>query len=199
MPTKDNTSITRAGEKITRFRDIPKFTDAGSYAVDYPLHYFVRFIEEEVREGGLQLCPEFQRGHVWTPEQQEAYVTFLLRGGKTGRDIYLNSPSWHRSVPEGAYNDYTCVDGLQRITAIQKFIHNDIPVFGSYYRDFTDSLGICETIRVHINDLKTYSEVLQWYIEMNAGGTPHSSEEIERVQELLEKAKKAEQRKATAD
>ena len=44
------------------------------------------------------------------------------------------------------------------------------------------SLGI-----LNVNDLKTEKEVLQWYIDMNAGGTPHSSEEIQRVREMIEK------------
>ena len=174
-------------KKYTRYADIPQFTSSGSYAVDYPFHYFVRHIEDEVTESGLKLCPEFQRGHVWSEDQQRAYMEFLLRGGRTGRDIYLNYPSWHHQVPEGAYNDYTCVDGLQRITAITKFVHNELKVFGSYYKEFTDSPRILEnTIRLHVNDLSSYAAVLQWYIEMNAGGTPHTSGEIARVQRLLD-------------
>lgn len=182
-------------EKYTRYADIPRFTDTGSYAVDYPFHYLVKHIEEEVLKMGLKLCPEFQRGHVWSVDQQRAYMEFLLRGGRTGRDIYFNYPSWHHQVPEGAYNDYVCVDGLQRITAISKFVHNDLQVFGSYYEEYTDSPRIiADTIRLHINDLKSYSAVLQWYIEMNAGGTPHSSDEIIRVQHLMDAAKAKEQR-----
>ena len=51
---------------------------------------------------------------MWTEEQQIAWIEFFLKGGRTSRVIYLNKPSWHRSVPEGAYDDYVCVDGLQR-------------------------------------------------------------------------------------
>lgn len=175
-------------QKCTRFRDIPRFISDGSYAVDYPFHSLVKWIREEVEEYGLQLNPDFQRGHVWTEEQQIAYMEFLLRGGKTGRDIYFNYPSWHLPVQQGAYNDYVCVDGLQRITAISRFIDNEIKVFGSFFREYTDSPRISkDTIRVHINDLKTKREVLQWYVEMNAGGTPHTDEEIQRVRRMIEK------------
>lgn len=174
-------------KKYTRYVDIPKFTSTGSYAVDYPFHYFVRHIEAEVAESGLKLCPEFQRGHVWTEDQQCSYMEFLLRGGRTGRDIYLNYPSWYHHVPEGAYNDYVCVDGLQRITAITKFVHNDLKVFGSYYEEFTDSPSILvDTIRLHVNDLQSYAAVLKWYIEINSGGMPHTNDEIARVQHLLD-------------
>ena len=90
-------------------------------------------------------------------------------------------------MPDGAYNDFVCVDGLQRLTALRRFIQNEIKVFGSYFCEYTDNLRtLSDTIRVHVNDLKTKEEVLRWYIEMNAGGTPHSEKEIERVQEMLD-------------
>lgn len=174
--------------KYTQFRDIPQLTQRGNYEVDYQLDYLVREIERMVQEEGLQLNPDFQRGHVWTEEQQIAYIQFLLQGGQSGRTLYLNCPSWHFPVKEGSYDDFVCVDGLQRYTAIKRFITNEIPVFGSYYREFTDSLRISRnTIRVNINDLKSKKQVLQWYLEMNGGGTPHSSEELDRVRGLWEK------------
>ena len=92
--------------------------------------------------------------------------------------------TWHNAVPDGAYDDFVCVDGLQRITAILRFLGNEFPAFGSYYREFEDRLSITNTVRVHVNDLKSKKEVLTWYIEMNAGGTPHSKEEIDRVTAL---------------
>lgn len=179
--------ITRKEKKMSykKFKDIPRLITA-NYAVDYPLPHLVKWIEREQQEAGLQLNPDFQRGHVWTEMQQIAYIEFLLRGGKTGRDVYLNNPEWHHKRPESDYKDYVCVDGLQRITAISKFINNAIPVFGTLYKDFEDKLSsIHDTIRVHINDLPTKRDVLQWYIEMNEGGTPHSKEEIERVKCLM--------------
>lgn len=41
------------------------------------------------------------------------------------------------------------------------------------------------TLRFNVNDLKTEKKVLQWYIDMNAGGTPHTTEEIERVKKMI--------------
>ena len=173
--------------KYTRFQDIPRFIDRGSYAVDYPMEGFVKWLAREEDEQGLQLNPDFQRGHVWTEAQQRAYIEFLLRGGNSGRDLYFNCPSWHNSVPDGAYDDYVCVDGLQRITAIRKFVNNELKVFGSYFREYTDRLRMTQnTIRVNINALKSKKEVLRWYIEMNAGGTPHSKAEIKRIQDMME-------------
>lgn len=175
-------------EKITRFRDIPQFTSDGCYQVNYPITSLVKYIEEEVETMGLQLNPDFQRGHVWTEEQQIAWLEYHFRGGKSGNTIYLNNPFWHevREPKKGEYRDYVCVDGLQRLTAAQRFIHNEIKVFGSYFREFEDSIRILQhTMILNVNDLKTEREVLQWYIDMNAGGTPHTSDEIERVKRMI--------------
>lgn len=173
--------------KITSFKEIPKFIQQGSYSVNYSLNSLVKWVRDEQEETNLQLEPDFQRGHVWTEEQQKKYVEFLLQGGWSGRHLYFNCPSWHTPVPEGAYNEFVCVDGLQRITAITRFINNEIPVFGSYFKEFTDSIRLLDcTMRVNINNLRTKRDVLQWYIEINAGGTPHSKEEIERVKVLME-------------
>ena len=177
-------------DKIIRFADIPQFTHEGSHECNYSLASLVRYIEEEERDYGLQLNPEFQRGHVWTEEQQFKWIEYHLRGGKSGNVIYLNDPFFNNwgEARDGDYKDYVCVDGLQRITAARRFIHNEIPAFGTYYREFEDKLRTLNcTIRVNTNNLKTEREVLQWYIDMNDGGTPHTKDEINRVRDLIER------------
>lgn len=162
----------------------------GSYQVCCPLPSLVKFIEDEVSEMGLQLNPDFQRGHVWTEEQQIAWIEYHLRGGKSGNIIYLNNPFWNsnKKPKENEYKDYVCVDGLQRITVAQRFIHNEIKVFDSYYEEFQDSIRLLDACMfLNVNDLKFEKEVLQWYIDMNAGGTPHTAEEIFRVKKLIDK------------
>ena len=173
-------------EKIVRFKDIPKFTSAGSWYANYTLVSLIKFINEEIEEAGLQLNPEFQRGHVWTENQQIAWIEYHLRGGKSGNTIYLNNPFWKDGkIPDTG--KYVCVDGLQRITAAQRFINNEIRIFGSYYKEFEDRIPFGDvTMILNVNDLKTEKEVLQWYIDMNAGGTPHTSAEIERVRKMIQ-------------
>ena len=76
---------------------------------------------------------------------------------------------------------------MQRITAVTKFLKNEIKIFGSYYKDFEDKIPLSVDLIFNVNDLKTEKEVLQWYIDMNTGGTPHTNEEIERVKEMMKK------------
>lgn len=169
-----------------KFKDIPQFMRCGHWECDYSINRFVAEIERMEKKEGLILNPDFQRGHVWSEDQQIKYVEFILQGGKTGKVVYLNHPNWI----SGRYtneNDFVCVDGLQRITALKRFIHNEIKIFWHYYNEFKGNLRIMHNMKINVNDLQTRKEVLQWYIEMNEGGTPHTQSEIDKVKELLRK------------
>lgn len=170
-----------------KFRDIPQFISDGSYQIDVSWEYLMELIDKWIERDGLQLNPDFQRGHVWTEEQQVKFLEFVLHGGKTGRTLYFNDPYWHTCRPKTGYSDFVCVDGLQRITAIWRFMHDQIRVFGLLYSQFEGETDLIRhSMKINVNDLKTKREVLQWYIQMNAGGMPHSPEEIQKVQKLME-------------
>lgn len=161
-------------------------SNQANYHVDCNFLRFDRFIRNYINDYDLILNPDFQRGHVWTEKQQIAYVEYVLQGGVSGKDLYFNSPSWFHPKPSG-YDEFVCVDGLQRITAILKFLDNEIPVFGHFRSEFTGRPRVGTHLHIHVNDLQTKADVLKWYIQMNDGGTPHSKEEIERVKHMLER------------
>lgn len=171
--------------KIT---DITPFIKEGEWEVTFSIVGLVRAIKEWEKEG-LQMNPDFQRGHVWTTEQQVAYLETLFRGGaKNARVIYLNNPFWQSYDTVDGYSDFVCVDGLQRFTAIERFVNNEIPVFGHLLNEYEDKEvfnRMVYQLRVNINSLKTKKAVLEWYLQHNDGGTPHSQEEIARVKTLL--------------
>jgi len=174
------------------FQDIPQFTRHASYRVDVPWHMLEDQMARSAEgvEGGLQTDPDFQRAHVWTESQQIRYIEFCLRGGMTGRDIYWNCPNFNNMKRSGPF---VLVDGKQRLTAILRFLHNEIPAFDHKFADYGDKLPFMEArVSWWVNDLPTRAEVLTWYLEINAGGTQHTRDEIERVEALLktEKEKK---------
>jgi len=79
------------------------------------------------------------------------------------------------------------VDGKQRIHAVLRFLHNEIPAFGTLFNDYKDRLTMTmASFTFCVADLPTRAQVLQWYLQFNAGGTAHTPEEIERVKALLE-------------
>jgi len=171
------------------FKDINPLIGFGNYQIDVSLDGLERTIAHYRDDYGLDLDPDFQRGHVWTQEQQSAFVEYILRGGKTA-PFLLNDPEWYR--PSDIVHDtgFTLVDGKQRITALLKYLAGDLPVFHGHFRGGIEGIRAIEGrqyLKIHINDLPTRADVLRWYLELNSGGTPHSQEELLRVRELLSK------------
>lgn len=166
---------------MARFQAIPQFTRQAPYHIDVPWHGLERQLAEYI-EQELDLDPDFQRGHVWSEQQQIRYVEFILRGGMSGKDIFTNHPNWHRATLEGPF---VLVDGKQRIAAVRRFLADEIPVFGSRYSEYEDRLPLQARFTWHVNDLATRAEVLRWYLEINFAGTPHTPEELARVEALL--------------
>lgn len=181
--------------KYTKFSDIPQFTSSGNYRVNMGLEYAVDHIFNDWMTDPLMklnINPDFQRIHRWTRKKQVAWIEFILKGGRTGRELFFNHTSWMH-FKEGS--EFVLVDGKQRLEAARAFIHNEIPAFDTLYKDYTDKLRLINTdLIINVNNLKTRSEVLQWYIDLNAGGVPHTKKEIEKVRELLEKEKEGDEK-----
>lgn len=170
-----------------KLSDIPQLNRA-HYHITVTLDMFEAVLERYADEGRRNcpfiLEPEFQRGHVWTREQQIAFCEFLIRGGESGRTIIFNCRGWMNDFKGPMY----LVDGLQRITAIRAMMNDQIPVFGHLYSEYEDHDLISRRTELtfQVGSLKTYAEVLKWYLEMNSGGTPHAQSEIDRVTALWE-------------
>lgn len=174
-----------------KFREIKMLMRDGDYEVDVDLSMLEDTIKGYEKTYSLELNPDFQRGHVWNESQQISYVEFFLRGGKTGRKIYFNCPSWIVGNADYEELPMQCVDGLQRITALRRFVNNEIPAFGCLFKDFEDSPRRSQSVfQININSLGTRLEVLEWYLQMNEGGIAHSKEEIDRVKSLIEDERK---------
>lgn len=170
---------------MPKFSEIPQYTMPSSYKVNISWSYLPNWVNDNVNSYGLDVNPNFQRHYVWTPEQEKAYVEYILKGGFSGKDIYCNCPGWHY----GKMKNYTLVDGKQRLTAVLKFLDNQFTIFeGHYYKDYEDTLRLTQAEFIwHVNQLKTAKEVYQWYIDLNMGGTKHTEKDITKVQEFIDK------------
>jgi len=165
---------------MTRFSDIPKFPTL-NYRIQVSLDELEPWLERMISSHGLQMEPDFQRGHVWTDEQAIAFMEFFLMNGEAGRLILFNHPGWMGSF-EG---EMVLVDGLQRLTAALRFLRNELPVFGHLYSEFEDRPSYESNFTIAIAKLPTRADVLKWYIDLNSGGTPHAASENGRVRALL--------------
>lgn len=168
-----------------KFSDIPQLPFA-SYRINVPWNSLIETLENwssERKLAKVDLDPDFQRAHVWTEEQQIAYVEYMLRGGFSGQDIFFNCPGWMSDFR----GPFVLVDGKQRITAVLRFLNNEIMAYGYYYREYEGKIPWSVGFVFHVNNLKTRKEVLKWYLGMNSGGTVHTKDELNKVRDLLEK------------
>ena len=165
-----------------KFDDIKKFPQA-HYEVTQSWRDVETWLGHYVEDLKLDLDPDFQRPHVWTKKQQIAFVEYGLCGGEGGMVLYLNHPGWMASFK----GDFVIVDGKQRLEAVRAFVRGDIPAFGHLCSEYTDRLGITSpSFRLRIACLKTRADMLRWYLGINAGGTPHRKEDLDKVRALLE-------------
>ena len=169
---------------MPKFSEIPQFTKSANYRVDMPWDFAFEWIQ--TKDFTVDLNPDFQRAHVWIEEQQIRYVEFILRGGKSSRDIYWNCATWMSSFN----TPLVLVDGKQRLRAAERFINNEIPAFGYLRKEYEDKLGFHAAFVFYVNDLRTRAEVLQWYLDLNDGGVIHTRDEIDKVRRLLKKEQK---------
>jgi hypothetical protein len=166
------------------YSDIPRFPHF-AYQINVQWNYLEQHLKSwsELGEGALILDPDFQRAHVWTEDQQRAYIEYMLQGGEVGKNITfvtISDKSWDWG------DTLYLVDGKQRIESVRKFLRNEIKVFGYFKNEFEGALRMYTDFIFRVCNLKTRAEMLQLYLNINAGGTPHTKGEIEKVRELLE-------------
>lgn len=166
------------------------------YEVDYDWSGCERMLEWLAEGTGqpVELIPDFQRGHVWTAAQQQHFIENVLRGvvGQAGLTLRFNAPSWDHAPTGDLSAQVVCIDGLQRLTAVRRFLQGEVKPFGftvhqlssTRYGVLTHSVRF--RFRVAVHTFQDRTELLQHYLDINAGGTPHSESEIDRVRGLLQ-------------
>lgn len=171
-----------------KFRDIPKFPFA-SYVVNISWNYLQSWLDNHNKDIiRCDMNPFYQRNYIWTKKQKIAFLEYQLKGGFSGRDIFLNCPTWLSFKDSG--NIIQLVDGKQRINAVLEFLDDKIPAFGLKFSEFEDELHSMDPNFVfHINNLKTEKEVVEWYVGFNTGGSIHTAKDLKPALDYLKRNK----------
>lgn len=188
MLSNDYTAA-RAILTMLNHTNIPKLTCQPNYRTDVPLDHLVATIEHYVAMG-LDLNPDFQRGHVWAADQKVKWIEFLLKGGKSYSDIILNHPGWMKHYK----GPFVVVDGKQRLAATLEFLNDGFAVFAGLHgkaegwkaSEFDQATCFRQvSFGFAVNNLQKREDVLRWYLELNEGAIAHTYEELVRVKKLL--------------
>lgn len=166
-------------------------------SISWQLRYVESSLEDAAKiardEGGdFNLCPEFQRGNVWTMQQRESYMESYFRG-MAPKEIKVNCPWYSSNYEEGAgdipkYSFYV-IDGLQRLTTFRMFLRGEVTAFGMAIGEFVGTpfevRGFSHQLSVMYYSIPNMKELIQFYLDLNSGGTVHSAEELARVKLLM--------------
>lgn len=184
-------------------RPMPK----SSYEVDVPLDSLPRWLAEQALDcadagGTLELCPDFQRGHVWSDAQRVAFVEAFL-SNRAEAKIRFNAPGY---TDRGAKGDLVastmqCIDGLQRLTALVDFVEGNSAVFGGLKASDLSGTAFSVkrySVKVAVHEFANRAELLRFYLDINSGGTVHAEAELERVKGLLKSAENLPSRSASS-
>lgn len=165
-----------------RLVDIPQMSRA-SYRVDSQWKYLEDFLKLEGTP--VEMNPDYQRGYIWTPRQQTEYIEYRLKGGMSGWDIFWNCTTWNTSCN----TPIEIVDGKQRVEAVRAFLRDEVPIFGRVLSEFSDhDVGLrmhLARFRMHVNDIQSRRGVIQWYIDMNTGGSIHTEADLRPAYDAL--------------
>lgn len=181
---------------LTRDKLAARMMPHAAYEVDIPWQHLERHLADELK-AGLDLDPDYQREHVWTEDQRVAWVEHVLTGGEFGKLILVGHTGTraHAADASGRIPDYSLVDGKQRMATVRRLLRDDLAVFpdpekpeGYVWSEIADDLK-----RIYIGRFQwrlvvvpTRADLLRLYLKLNAGGTPHTRQELARVEQLLE-------------
>ena len=145
-------------------------------------HYSLRQVVDMIREGDIDLAPDFQRQYVWKARQRSGLIESLLLG--------IPLPSFYFN--EDDTGRLQVVDGVQRLTTIYRYVTDPAVRLGevTYLHDLEgqgfDDLATLFRRRLssaqfvaHVIDPQTpYRVKFDIFRRINTGGTPLSAQEI---------------------
>ena len=169
-----------------------------SQGYDVEITYFQHQLDSLISIMPLELNPDFQRGYVWTEEQKINYLEALFQRKLSlqARIISFNRFGYDEDEDElnennPIYKKFICIDGLQRLTAIQDFINCKFTIFGKNKLTLVDishpliTNNAKSVLRFNFYNFENKKDLMNFYVHFNSGGTIHSKEEIDKVKQMI--------------
>jgi hypothetical protein len=130
-------------------------------------------VEAERYACGFPL-PNFQRDHVWTLDQEVAFIESAWLGLPLGT-YTLHQMDWGADGMPRPFSGWI-IDGQQRLTSIQRYWEDAFPVFGLRWSELTrlEQRRFMSIKFAHYEaDISDEAEVRDLYNRLALGGTPH--------------------------
>jgi hypothetical protein len=155
-------------------RNVIAATDKISYSLSH--------LESGLQDYDWRDDAEYQRAYRWTDEQASAFMGHLLMGG------LVNPIIWNVTSGDKEAGPFWVVDGKQRMHAILRWLRDeilaDIEDAKVYRRDCALRLPLDLRVNFWIVQLDEIG-VRKLYLRLNRAGTPHTAEELAKVEQQV--------------
>jgi hypothetical protein len=118
------------------------------------------------------LLPPWQRGFVWTDDQCVSFIESIWRGIPLG--------TYTINMAFGSRFDGWLIDGQQRMRALERYLADELPVFGYRWSEITEvDRRMFGSFIWNYYETRSDDEVYlrSYYNLMNFGGTAHKEDE----------------------
>lgn len=148
-------------------------------------------LESMMAHNGVVCDPRYQRGYVWTHDDQESLIDSIFNHVSIGSLVFSRHAGYHHegSTETVKYinldgdeieiprrKDYTAavIDGQQRMTTLWRFMTNQFTYRDHYWKDLSfrdqvDFKGITVSTRTFDEESVPYEDVLRMFLKINKG------------------------------
>jgi len=170
-----------------RLRKVQKSVPICTYQIDTGFRRIEQFLEDYE----VNMDPVYQRDYVWNLKQKQKFVGACLENHRMIPVFWFN----FYKVGQGTNSPCEVVDGKQRLEAIRGFLRNEYSAICPCGEVFTAeellndpisnrNLSSSITLKMHFIQVEPV-DAMQFYLRLNAGGTIHSQEDLDRVKEYI--------------
>lgn len=170
---------------LTSFDALPQELNPNTSRTTVPWDSVAITLERAARTG-FQRKTTFQRD-VWPEYIQRRYVESRLLGNPAGSVIAINrgeygwasveskrialgSPPPGVAVTWEGYAHYMLVDGNRRLHAVERFLNDELEVFGGVrFSMFTDRLPSHAVFQMEYGGMSSFAEILKWFLALHEG------------------------------
>jgi len=173
-------------QEVTSWRDDPHCIENEDIRINYQSRD-VEGLLGTYYAFGIDLTPEYQRGNVWTNEQEVALIDSIFKNVDIGKFTIIRLP--YKSNSD--LNEM--LDGKQRLTALMRFFEDRFTYQGKVFSEMTlRERGHFKRYHIKYGEIQNLTEEqkLRFFLHLNTSGTPMDPEHLARVEMMWERVVK---------
>lgn len=154
---------------------------------NYQQRDLISLINMMLRDYGIDLEPEYQRGNVWSKKQKYDLIDSVFRNVDIGKFAVIKRPWGDNPNVPATPKLYEMLDGKQRLTALFEYYTGRFKYRGLHYYE------LCHRDKGHFKHYSvsyaesaplTKEQKYRYFLKLNTTGTPVDINHIKKVREL---------------